>query len=135
MTQADEGSHPNTLSKESFIGEDGKPVAELRFLIVENGKSITLRFSKTVTISFVKNKLIEQWPREIPGLEPVRNADAIKLIYAGKVLENGRTLEEYNIKENERSTLHLVIRPPASNIQPESDDVANKAAKCSCTIL
>ncbi|CAA2994452.1 membrane-anchored ubiquitin-fold protein 6-like [Olea europaea var. sylvestris] len=113
-------------------------LVELKFRLADGSDIGPIKYSSSTTVGFLKEKIIAQWPKDKEN--GPKSINDLKLINAGKILENNRTLMESRLPLTEVPggviTMHVVVRPLHldKNTDKQDDDTMKKGG-CSCSIL
>ncbi|XP_077224833.1 membrane-anchored ubiquitin-fold protein 3-like [Tasmannia lanceolata] len=116
----------------------GDELIEVKFRIFDGTDIGPNKYLLTTSIGYLKEIIVSQWPQ---GKENApKTINDVKLINAGKILENNRTLAESRVQVGELPggliTMHVVVRPPVfdkSDDKQTSDSLKKK--RCACSIL
>lgn len=117
---------------------EGEGDIELKFRIYDGTDIGHGIYASSTTIATVKKKLVAEWPQD-KSIIP-KSVDDLKLIHAGKFLENSKTLVESRITTLDLpggvNTIHVVVQPCAAKKKAEKQQQGkSKQNSCSCSIL
>ncbi|XP_008791108.1 membrane-anchored ubiquitin-fold protein 3 [Phoenix dactylifera] len=113
-------------------------LVELKFRLYDGSDIGPIRYSSSSTVAMLKERIISEWPRDKKIIPKVAND--VKLISAGKILENNKTIAQCKPPFGELPgggiTMHVVVQPSSAKTKTEKkvDDLPKKTT-CSCTIL
>ncbi|EXC34705.1 Membrane-anchored ubiquitin-fold protein 3 [Morus notabilis] len=111
---------------------------ELRFRIFDGTDIGHSTYAPSTTIASLKQRLVAEWPQG-KTIVP-KSVNDVKLIHAGRVLENRKTLADFKITfgnpAGEVITMHVVVQPTITKKKTgKNQDEMQKMNSCSCTIL
>lgn len=108
-----------------------------------NGDIGPFEVAESLTVSQVKETAFLQWPREGPLSKenPTSPAD-LRILCAGKFLDNSKTLKEYRKEMGEPEagtvvTMHVLVRPAQagkSAVPKEVEEEKKAKSGCACVI-
>lgn len=111
---------------------------ELKFRLFDGTDIGPNKYDPSIAVGSLKESILARWP---PGKQIApKTINDLKLINAGRILENNRTLAESRVLVGELPggviTMHVVVRPPAVDKNNEKQLAkASKMNRCSCSIL
>ncbi|KAK6115447.1 hypothetical protein DH2020_007716 [Rehmannia glutinosa] len=89
-------------------------LVELKFRLADGSDIGPSKHESSATVTSLKEKIIAQWPKDKEN--GPKSINDIKLINAGRILENNRTLAESRLPLSEVPggviTMLVVVRPP-----------------------
>ncbi|TMX05891.1 membrane-anchored ubiquitin-fold protein 4 [Solanum lycopersicum] len=111
---------------------------ELKFRLYDGSDIGPFQYAPTSTIAILKERIVADWPKDKKVAPKVAND--VKLICAGKILENSRTVGQcktpFGELPNGIITMHAVVQPSLAKAKSEKkiDENQNQSI-CSCSIL
>uniref|UniRef100_A0A803NQG3 Membrane-anchored ubiquitin-fold protein n=1 Tax=Cannabis sativa TaxID=3483 RepID=A0A803NQG3_CANSA len=92
---------------------EGEELIQLKFRMFDGTDIGHSTYSSSTTVATLKQKLVAEWPKD-KTIVP-RSVNDVKLIHAGKVLENRKTLSDSRITfgnvPGEVITMHVLVQP------------------------
>ncbi|KAE8727177.1 Membrane-anchored ubiquitin-fold protein 1 [Hibiscus syriacus] len=109
---------------------------EVKFRLTDGSDIGPKTFSAATSVATLKESVIAQWPKEKEN--GPRTVKDVKLISAGKILENNKTLGECQSAlcdvPGGVTTMHVVVQPPP--LEKEKKIINEpEQNKCVCVIL
>ncbi|XP_075500235.1 membrane-anchored ubiquitin-fold protein 3-like [Primulina tabacum] len=91
---------------------EGVQQLELRFRIFDGTDICQGNYPLSTDTDTIKERLMSEWPQDKSTIPT--SVDDMKIIHAGEILENGRTLAESRLCVilGEVVTMHVVVQPP-----------------------
>lgn len=116
----------------------GDDLIELKFRLFDGTDIGPNKYDPSTAVGSLKESILALWPAG-KQFTP-KTINDLKLINAGRILENNRTLAESRVPVGELPggviTMHVVVRPPAVDKSNEKQLAnASKINRCSCSIL
>ncbi|KAK1292811.1 Membrane-anchored ubiquitin-fold protein 1 [Acorus calamus] len=120
---------------------------EIKFRLHDGSDIGPSKYSPATTVATLKESILAQWPKEKEN--GPRTVNDLKLINAGRILENNKTLGECRSPicdiPGGVTTMHVVVRHPSlekgagtnNEVPPEKKKASNQPqnSKCACVIL
>ncbi|KAL4378435.1 hypothetical protein GQ457_02G002920 [Hibiscus cannabinus] len=131
---------PNKFHRGLIEVSEGRPNSETKtvYLLSYSTYVAHSTYASSMTVASLKQKIIAEWPQD-KTVTP-KSINDLKLIHAGKVLENNKSLADSRITFGDLPagviTMHVVVQPAiAKNKTEKSKEDMKKPNSCRCVIL
>uniref|UniRef100_M4E8Y5 Membrane-anchored ubiquitin-fold protein n=1 Tax=Brassica campestris TaxID=3711 RepID=M4E8Y5_BRACM len=124
-------------------------LVELKFRLYDGSDVGPFQYSPTATVAMLKERLVSEWPKD-KKIVPKAASD-IKLINAGKILENGKTVAQCKapfddlpksvitmhdfLKDKQYKTPNIIGFLWSIAEKKIEEEEAQQRSLCSCTIM
>lgn len=111
---------------------------EIKFRIFDGTDIAHSTYASSTTIAALKQRLVVDWPQD-KSIVP-KSINDVKLINAGKVLENNRTLAESRAYSGdvpnigEVITMHVVVQPPVAKMKIDRSSGSGLRVEGTCPV-
>lgn len=109
---------------------------DIKFRLTDGSDIGPKSFTAATSVASLKESVIAQWPKEKDGPRTVKD---VKIISAGRILENNRTLGECRSPMCDVpggvTTMHVVVQTPIIEKREKKSTNDPKQNKCVCVIL
>ncbi|KAL9241798.1 hypothetical protein vseg_015864 [Gypsophila vaccaria] len=118
--------------------QEKEEVVEVKFRLHDGSEMGPFRYPVAANVAQLKDRVVAEWPQDTK-LAP-RVANDVKIISAGKFLENGKTIGQCRTPFDELhkgvTTMHVVVQPSVTKSKTAKKiDKSEKKSICSCSIL
>ncbi|XP_041995431.1 membrane-anchored ubiquitin-fold protein 3-like [Salvia splendens] len=115
---------------------EGVEQLELKFRIFDGTDIGHGSYSSSITVATLKQRLLSEWPQD-KSVVP-KSVNDMKIIHAGKVLENAKTVAESRAHVGDHPsgviTMHVVVQPAVVKKKTDKNlSGKQKQGSCSCT--
>ncbi|KAG0336988.1 hypothetical protein BG004_007826, partial [Podila humilis] len=105
-------------------------------LLLISGARTTFTFFPSDTIETVKTKVFDAWPKEWSDEPRPTSPQSLKILYLGKFLADGSTLESNKIQPGTTTIVHLTIKAPEPDmITTGGHSKSDSAARCRSSMI
>ncbi|XP_050233986.1 membrane-anchored ubiquitin-fold protein 4 [Mercurialis annua] len=113
-------------------------LVELKFRLYDGSDIGPFRYSPASTVAMLKERIVTEWPKD-KKIAP-KAANDIKIINAGKILENNKTVSQCKAPFGDLPkgviTMHVVVQPSIVKAKTEKKvDDPPRRNFCACSIL
>ncbi|KAK4779052.1 hypothetical protein SAY86_006580 [Trapa natans] len=93
---------------------------EIRFRLIDGSDIGPKSFPVSTSVASLKENILSQWPKD--KLNGPKSVKDLKLISAGRILENNRTVADcrsplYDVPGGV-TTMHVIVQPPSEKGTP-----------------